>query len=375
MLQLIYTLTGDDAHPPILDGHLNAFLCKLTGVLEDAVWLGQLRGRSGAIGLFEAYGALTLEAKAAVLLLPEGFSAINALSHSASEENFASLIRLCASLQGDGAQHVLSSSSSDEDIFVVGDTLSLDLGSDFCRRCDPNSPIFFGEFQPHTAQEADTVKRKLAEALAEIGAVSPTFAKLIRNNTRTTFVRKHAGLVPASEQVDTEVGGIRLRNVHLDEYTHEQLMDDLIHESVHNYLATFEFIHYPFLVHGGSNEPNARPVSPWSMRPIRALPFVHAAFVYFAILNFSRRRLRNGLASETSREDAVRRRNRYASGFLMPGSLSAKISEAADVDPRALQMLDWMQRIVTDMFKASETDTAIAPCPEITTTTQYVHAT
>ncbi|QQP98414.1 hypothetical protein [Lysobacter enzymogenes] len=345
MLQLIYTLTGDDAHPPILDGQIKAFLGKLADRLENAIWLGRLRGRAGAVELYRRYCALDAQARASTLLSPQGYSAVNALSHSTSDENFEAATALFSQAAG------ATDSVEDAWIHQAAGTLNVDLGSGFCRRTDPTSPVFFGEFDPHSDAESALVLAKLSSAYLGIERASPTFAKLIRNNTRLVLVRKNAGLVPASEQVDTELGGIRLRNVHQDDYTHGQLMDDLIHESVHNYLATFEYIHYPFLIHGGSNDANARPVSPWSMRPIRALPFVHAAFVYFAILNFAQRRLRQGIDDPDERAEAVRCRNRYASGFLVPGSLSDKVREAADVDPRALQMLDWMQRLVASQFE------------------------
>ncbi|MGH8079855.1 MAG: hypothetical protein ACREP7_04715 [Lysobacter sp.] len=352
MLQLIYTLTGDNAPPPILDNQIRSFLGKLTDSLDNIIWVGRLRGRPGATELFEAYGALSIEARATLLLSPEGYKAINALAYSASEEHFAAANHLCRRF------HTETADPHDTYIHNLCGALNVDLGSAFCQRRDLTSPVFFGEFQPHSDEETINVLDKLSAAYTEINEVSPTLAKLIRNNTRTVLVRKNGDLTPASEQVDTELGGIRLRNVHRDEYTHGQLMDDLIHESVHNYLATFEYIQYPFLIHGGRNNPNTRPVSPWSMRPIRALPFVHAAFVYFAILHFALRRLQRDPTDPDIRTDAICRRNRYASGFLMPGSLSAKVREAADADPRALQMLDWMQRIVASRFKP---DSIVAP--------------
>jgi hypothetical protein len=75
------------------------------------------------------------------------------------------------------------------------------------------------------------------------------------------------------------------------------------------------------------------------------LPFVHAAFVYFALLHYAHERLRGDLApSERRRFQAAR--NRYTSGFLMPGRLSGHLDGLADVDIRALSALDTMQDIV-----------------------------
>ena len=350
MLQLIYTLTGDDNYPPVLDSQLTDYLRKLTNALEDAVWQGQLRGRRGALGLFRAYEALSADLRGSILLSPEGYEALNNLSHSASEENFDAMRRICEGALNEDTHSAGGSAEDAAEGFVIDDALTVDIGSPFCKRQDLTSPVFFGAFEPFSGEETAILHRKLSAAFSEISTLSRTFARLITSYTRKVFVRKNGTLLPASEQVDTELGGIRLRNVHLDHYSHEQLMDDLIHESVHNFLATFEFVNFPFLVHGGRYDPHTRPVSPWSMRPIRVLPFLHAAFVYFALLHFALRRLESGTLSGERRTEALTRRNRYASGFLMPGSLSSKVGGACDADVRVLQVLDYMQENVMEMF-------------------------
>jgi hypothetical protein len=351
MLQLIYCLTGDTAYPPILDGQIESYLNKLKQLMENAIWMGKIFGRQGAAPLFEAYNGLSSETQASLLLSPVGFEAVWALAHSVTEERLEILTRLCRNLV---SRNKSDGPKENSFIFTVDNLPEVDIGSDFCMERDSTSPVFFGEFQAFTPEEVASLKFKLASAIAEIKLTSPTFLRLIQNYTRTIYIRKNGTLSPASEQVDTQLGGIRLRNVHLDQYTHEQLMDDLIHESVHNFLATFELLNYPFVKFGGHNHANARPVSPWSWRPIRVLPFLHAAFVYFALLHYSILRLRRNDLTEEQRAEAFRRRNHCASGFLMPGRLSSKVKDAADADDRVLQMLDWMQETVADIFAASD---------------------
>lgn len=354
MLQLVYSLTGDDAYPPIVDGQIESYLQKLKHLLENAIWTGKIFTKRGIDQLFSAYNALAPEQQVSLFLSPEGYEAVNSLAHSVTEESAASMARLCQELSARDSSQGEMETDRLATSFIVNGFFQVDIRSPFCQRRDPTSPVFFGEFQPFTEEEIGVLKNKMAAALSEIQTIAPTFLRIIQNYTRTGFIRKNGTLLPASEQVDTELGGIRLRNVHLVAYTHEQLMDDLIHESVHNFLATFELLNYPFVAFGGRNHPHARPVSPWSMRPIRVLPFLHAAFVYFALLHFSMLRLQRGELNDKQKAEALRHRNHCASGFLMPGRLSLKVKDSADVDVRVLQMLDWMQETVIDLFTGSD---------------------
>ena len=174
---------------------------------------------------------------------------------------------------------------------------------------------------------------------------------MIRNYTRTIFVRRNGTLLPSSEQDHVRLGAIGLRNVHLDSYTELQLADDLLHESIHNLLSTYEFMNFPFITFGGRKNGNARPVSPWSSRPIRVTPFIHAVLVYYTLLSFARLRLREEDLPAAERVIYQRRRNRYVSGFLSPGRLTQCPEGFADVDSRTLAMIDVVQDIVVNNYE------------------------
>ena len=358
MLQLVYSLTGNPTHAPVLDGQLDSFLAKLRLDVEDIIWEGTLRHAPGAVELYETFQDLAPSDRAQIFLSPEGFSALNAVQtnrSTASLQELASAFRtVLQDRQADygiiDAESVVCGRASGR--MRLGGTIKVDLESAACQKRDPTSPVFFGVFDPFTNHEMQIIARKLFNAFAEIERSAPTFARLIRNYTRKIYIRKNGVLSPSSEQVDTEIGAIRLRNVHLERYSHDHLVDDLIHESVHNFISTHEYVGFPFMTYGGRNDLAIRPVSPWSLRPIRILPLIHAAFVYFALLHYADGQLQRTL-SDIQLRRFQQRRNSYASGFLLPGFISDHVREFADVDPRALYALDTMQDIVRDKHGVS----------------------
>jgi hypothetical protein len=371
VLQLIYSLTAGESSPPVVDGQIEHFVQKLKSQFEDLLWLARLMGVDEAKAAYEAYAALDARERYAFLLSPAVFSEIFAQRASGQPPRLRALVELCVGEDAFAPSAERSAPAEAKEVWsplfsrarnwgaapqrlyvapVVGSSVTIDVESPFCRRSDLTSPVFFGDFVPLTAEEKDCVVEKISVAFAEIEATAPAFARIIRNYTRVVCVRKREGALPASEQVSNEIGAIRLLNVHSPAYTHEQLMDDLIHESVHNFLSTYEFLEHSFQIPGGRADGDARPVSPWSMRPIRVLPFLHAVFVYFAILHYSMKRMKMVRLSAEQRREAMRRRNRYASGFLMPGSLSDYARPFADVDSRVFHAMDQMQMIVRRKF-------------------------
>jgi hypothetical protein len=347
MRQIVYALTGSETVPPVLDRMLDRFAQRVRDEFEDIVWSANFRGSIFASSLFDAYSGLDDTDQLRLFLRPEFYDTICKLARDSSDSNLELLLELLRSAgellpEKDGSQQIR---------FHLGGTITVDVGSEYCRRVDPTSPVFMAALEPMDDDEIETVRTKLGRALAEIDETAPGFARLIRNYTRTIFVRKVAAHVPASEQVDTELGAIRLRNVHSELYHHDQLVDDLIHESTHNFLGTFEYLEFPFNPYGRRAESWVRPVSPWSMRSIQALPFIHACFVYFAMFHYAERRRASGLADPDQLERLNARQNRHASGFLMPGRLSSYVSSLAATDGRVCQAIDWMEGVIGERYK------------------------
>ncbi|EPX57131.1 hypothetical protein D187_006885 [Cystobacter fuscus DSM 2262] len=382
MLQIIYSLTAGGSCPPLIDNQVEHFVQKLKFQFEDLLWLTRLSSAEMAREASAAYEALSARERYAFFLSPAVFSEMFRQQRSGKTPDLRGLIELCvgesaleASARGQArerwnplfakAVHAGGVEGNTYAAPLLGGSVTVDLSSPFCRRSDMTSPVFFGDFVPFTEEEKAQVLSKLSAAFAEIEATAPIFARIIRNYTRVACVRKREGALPASEQVSDEIGAIRLLNVHKPEYSHEQLMDDLIHESVHNLLSTYEYLEHPFQIVGGESDGDARPVSPWSMRPIRVLPFLHAVFVYFAILHYTLKRMERGELSAEQQRLALKRRNRYASGFLMPGKLSDYVKPFSNVDPRTLHAMDQMQQIIRRKFsppsESRPENVAVAP--------------
>lgn len=355
MLQIIATLLGDTI-TPILDRQVEDFIRRVDEDLDDLIWNAETCGLMGVAPMTNAYHALDRATRERLALSPGFFAALRDARGNLSEDAFAAMAE---AMRGSPPQADPAPSERSQ-AMIIGDTIRLELRTPQARRIDPTSPVFCGAFEDPDAAETKRIVDKIGCALAEIDDIAPTFGRLIRNYTRVIYVRKIAGRSPASEQVDSELGSIRLRNVHDDSYGHLQLMDDLIHESVHNFLGTFEYLRFPFLTFGGRNDrASARPVSPWSFRPIQMLPFLHAAFVYFAIWNYAKLRRSAFAPNSDEGRAALRQYNRYASGFLMSGRLSQCAMGQADIDPRVLAALDWMQEFVRREAGAA----TIAPFP------------
>ena len=342
MRQIIYALTGSEANPPVLDRLIPRFADRVRDDLEDIIWNAKFAAIPGADGLFATFSALPPVGRVSACLNPIVFAAICDARVGLSVTH---LSRLASILSQDPAE-----AGSSEEGFLLGDTIWADTGSEDCRRVDPTSPVFEQAFVPLTTSEHGVVSAKLVAALEEIDRTAPSFGRLIRNYTRRIYVRKADNRSPASEQVDTEVGAIRLLNAHLEEQTVGRIADDLIHESTHNFLSTYEYLYGPFNPYGTRPSDSVRPVSPWSMRCIQVLPFIHACFVYFAMLHYCEARLRSGLASFDETLELRQRRNQHVSGFLMPGRLSEYVASVAQVDPLALKAIDWMEEVVCDRY-------------------------
>lgn len=351
MLQVVYALTGNDKAPPILEGQLDDFISRVHGMLEEVVWEGSLRGLPGARSVAAAYEPLDDVARATMFLTPACYEAICVAWRTRTPEALDQLADFFERRpMGNRPSEEVGDGPDMSTTVRLADTVVLDLDSPHATRIDPTSPVFFMQPEPWTSTEVKHLVGKLRNAYGEIASTVPSFARLIRTYTRRVYVRKVGELPPSSEQVDTQLGAIRMRNAHSDLYPHGQLVDDFIHESVHNFLGTYEVLNFPFIPAGAAYDTTVRPVSPWSMRPIQVLPYVHAVFVYFAMLHYADRRLGMPGLDDAERRSLLRRRNRYASGFLMPDKLSANAAEIAQVDPRALAAIDSMQRIVQAKF-------------------------
>lgn len=344
MLQVIYTLTGEkNPHPPILHSLLDSFCAKLMQQIHDIIWLGKLRRREHAEALSQIIASMTPASRAQFLLSPEVFDCVCALEKSTSEDHFKDLISAYNLSQtppmGDHTESIAVS-------HYLPPTSVLDFSSAFCNRLEIGSMTFGSEADAFTIEEEALVRYKVSQALSRISRASPIFLDIVRLYGRRICLRKSRSLGAASEHVNSEIGAIRLLNAHGPGYSVAQIADDLLHESTHSFLSTFEYVNFPFILSGTVEDPNNRPMSPWSFRPIKVLPFIHAIFVYFGLVHLASALLQEDSLAPSLRPVVFKQRNDYLSGFLMPSDLAQLLRETQCVDPRALQMVEWMQSAI-----------------------------
>jgi len=217
MKQVIYALSGSAVAPPLLDRLLKRFIDRVKDDLEDALWKGTFDEKFAAREIYEVYGSLSERQQLELMLAPQFFCALSDAKRSGAIEEIQHFVDF-VSTQADSSNVVpvsadIPSVDLASDLFLLGGTIIVDLGSVYCQRVDPTSPVFMGEFEPLVAFEKKLILEKLRVAFDEVEKASPTIARLIRNYTRRIYVRKVGDHVPASEQVDTEIGAIRLRNI------------------------------------------------------------------------------------------------------------------------------------------------------------------
>lgn len=167
---------------------------------------------------------------------------------------------------------------------MLDDVIAVDFDSPVARNYEPRSGVLSQPRLDFTDQEKAAVMEKLSRALSAIDEVEPAYGFLIRNFVRRIIVRKSResanddpGRVFGSEHVPRQPGSMRLLNTHLPELSPDALMESLLHESTHNFLAAWELANGPFVPHSQKD----RAVSPWSGNGIPNSSYIHASFIYY----------------------------------------------------------------------------------------------
>jgi HEXXH motif-containing protein len=226
----------------------------------------------------------------------------------------------------------------------------VDFDSPYARNVLPKSPTMCRPPEPFSAAERETSESKLEEAFAYVDRVSPTFGHLIRNYTRAIRCRKReSDSKISSEHVTSTIGEIRLLNPHKDLYGSFRLAEALVHESTHNLLSTYEYLNQPFVLI--EDDKQYRPISPWTGNPIPVPSFCHAAFVWYALFHFSRSELEQPGLTDEERIEIQKRRNRYASGFMIPTKLADRMNGLSVFQSTILPSIDKLQDIVHRIVK------------------------
>ncbi len=231
--------------------------------------------------------------------------------------------------------------------------VALDFDSPYARIVRPQSSTMRLPPEDFTPDERADVIAKCDAAMAYIQEVSPVFAQLICNYTRAVRLRKAEKMnAVSSEHVTTTIGEIRLLNLQKKEVDVPKVVEQLLHESVHNVLSTFEYTQEAFLK--TDDDKQRRPTSLWSGNALPVASFTHAIFVWFTLYNFAvLESARTGLSDE-ARRSINERRNRYAAGFVGPARVSDHIAAGITFSRALVPAIDIVQDTVIQSLRQFE---------------------
>lgn len=228
------------------------------------------------------------------------------------------------------------------------DCIYVDFDSPLATRIDNQSGVMNKEPVIITALEKETILEKLKEACTIIDDVCSITGRFLRNYTRIIHCRKSHSEEISSEQVPQEIGSIRLLNVQNSRFSIVDLIDNLIHESTHNFLSMYEARNDSFV---RENNTRYKPVSPWSGNPIPIHSLTHAIPIYFSIFNFMNM-MRKKHSDTPLGISAVEKMFTCASGFRYSQNLSKYFIDVDScVNDELKVMYDSMKKYVVDSIE------------------------
>ncbi|MEO9385929.1 hypothetical protein [Chromobacterium phragmitis] len=266
--QLFYLLKWEAGTPPMVDDVLVAHLHKMRSWTRELFWFASCNGLDHAWQTNR-----DVEPDERTLLDPWVFHRLKEATSGLSEHGCRTAI-----------QAIAAAEKRDRSPWMLGDSIEVDFDSDICRRMEIGSSTMSLPAEAFSDEQRERVFDKLQAALAMIDVAAPLAGRLIRNATRTIICRKHSLDILAAETDPNDIGELRILNPQLDRYTVVDLVDTLIHESLHNFFAMYELQHGSFVAYEQSAQ--LRPVSPWSGNPIPYNAFTHAILIYFALFHF-----------------------------------------------------------------------------------------
>lgn len=197
----------------------------------------------------------------------------------------------------------------------------------------------------HSEPEIEIIIARLERAISIIGRISEIACESLVTFVRVIAIRRENLDSPgfASSSWPQEAGKLGLTNAHLPDVSMYQIVNALVHESVHNLLYAIESVD-PFY-HDSDVATAYRLVSPWSGRSLFLHSFIHACFVWFALWSFWGLPAADKILGEAV---ATRRRSDAMKGFL-GNKLTETVAAAQHaLSPAVIHTIDRMQSFVRD---------------------------
>lgn len=386
MLDIIHILTGAEPAPPSLDSMVKLYLEKTKFDFENAIWwAANYLPEGSAQKAAEMYESLPDQVRVHLLLSPAMYEHLHTFRGEGTsvsrEEAFARLTAMVSDelsiVRGEPASPLTDAKEFWSSMGDVGlrrsedggwtrvdaprldSIVVLDFDSPYARMLRPQSSTMRLPPEDFTPEERASVLGKCEEAFAYISRVSPTFAHLIRNYTRAVRFRKADKMQGiSSEHVTSTIGEIRLLNMQKSAVELPKVVEQLIHESVHNMLSTYEYTQEAFL-HTADTKQH-RPTSLWTGNPLPIASFTHAIFVWFSLFNFALLESKQPNLSDEQMRAINERRNRYACGFVGPTRLSDYIRTDITFSSTLFPAIDIAQDTVIQNLMQIAPEAAIA---------------
>lgn len=172
---------------------------------------------------------------------------------------------------------------------------------------------------------------RLETALSLIRQVSKSAESMVQLFTTTIQVRQNlnrSNVVNSSTH--TSIGLIRCDNFHKLHNDLPEVVDMLVHESIHQYLHLFEEQHFSFVENLPPSLADERLfASPWSGNPLDIRSYTHAILVWFGLWHFWGDFVASGVSHpEISTEQAREKQAEALFGFVNSHSVLDNLKEA-----------------------------------------------
>ena len=196
-----------------------------------------------------------------------------------------------------------------------------------------------------TPAEYERALANVFEAYDWIEAIFPQTSRTFAKMVRVVVLRRDSRLAEfraASSSVG--IGRIVLRNPHRDSATVPEIVDGLVHESIHALLDIVE-LGVPFV---GRSFDGQRVTSPWTGRALDLRTYIHACFVWYGLLRFWSAAL-NDAARFGDRAVPLSYVLMASRGFIADGGVVQPLTPYASVvAPGIINVIESMQSAVRD---------------------------
>ena len=185
-------------------------------------------------------------------------------------------------------------------------------------------PNVIEAFEAYDPETLSGVIRRLQRAARALPALCAEADLLVRRFAKTVVLRRDPRAPERflSESTEGEIGRVLLCNPHLDAVGPLDLIEALVHETVHSYLSAVELFD-PFI----PDRLGAAPIeirSPWTGATLDAQRLTHASLVWFALGHLWRRAARSGHPLASNAADLHARQEAAARGLAdLPALLPA----------------------------------------------------